>query len=86
LDDADFRSWHDAERAVRDLEQRLLVAKSPRVAAPEPILQELNERLAQARVAADKALSDCLRDLTRQRRKQRVAAGSSRSSESGDSQ
>jgi hypothetical protein len=84
LDDADFRSWHDAERAVRELEQKLLMGPSPGVAPLAADSQDLQDRLLQARAAADKALSDCLRDLTRVRRRQRVASGSGRSS-SGDS-
>ncbi|MBA2962302.1 MULTISPECIES: hypothetical protein [Ramlibacter] len=62
--DEPFQRWHDVERAVMDLEKRLMIAQALEdagsVRSPSSVLRQ---QLEDARAAAQRALDDCLRHV-----------------------
>lgn len=59
--DEQLQRWHEAERAVRELERKVMIAhaleRSGSLRTTGPFLEH---QLVQARAAADLALQDCL--------------------------
>jgi hypothetical protein len=87
VEDEQFRQWHEAEKVVRDLERKLMIAQAldaggHSVRSTAPVLRQ---RLAEARVTASEALRDCLREVSRAKRKPARAGGSSSGGSSSDS-
>jgi hypothetical protein len=66
--DAQFQRWHDAERVVRELEKRSMMAQARESAGSTTIpFSVVRQQLLDARAAADRALEDCLHLVSRQR-------------------
>jgi hypothetical protein len=76
LEDEQFRRWHEAEKLVRDLERKVMIAQAVEVSGSvRSTTAVLRQRLAEARVAAHKALRECLTAVSRAARKPVRAGG-----------
>ncbi|MBA2965142.1 MULTISPECIES: hypothetical protein [Ramlibacter] len=66
--DKQFQRWHDAERVVRELEKKSMIAQVRESAGSTSIaFSALRQQLLEARVAANRAFDECLNLVTRQR-------------------
>ncbi|MBA2962154.1 MULTISPECIES: hypothetical protein [Ramlibacter] len=59
--DEQIQHWHDVERAIRDIERRLLIAQTLlQPGAVRSAVSALRQQLEEAQAAADRALEACL--------------------------